>query len=126
MRKLMILAAMLAMTLLVAAPVMADVIASNNNEQNAEQFQVAPGGDATYDPGDDCEFNDDDDGLVIILDDDGCYNSVDNDCIYVDGIPIYCDDDDDDDDDNDVTVTGGDGGTQKLNQTSVQNATANA
>ncbi len=130
MRKLMILAAMLAMALLVAAPAMAvtqsnegDVIANNESTQNADQSQFAPGGDATFDPGDETTI-DTDDGLIIVFDD-GSNNSkahfIDNGFLF-DGVVVI--DVGDDEEDNDVEVTGGDGGTQELNQHSDQNANA--
>lgn len=126
----MILAAMLAMALLVAAPAMAvtqsnegDVIANNESTQNTDQSQFAPGGDATYDPGDETTIETDD-GLIIVLDDgynDSKYREIDNGFFLFDGVLI---DVGDDEEDNDVEVTGGDGGTQEQNQHSDQNANA--
>ena len=123
MKKLILVAAMLAVALLVAAPaVMADttqtntgdVVATNDNEQVVHQRQYAPGGDAQYNNDDNDIDVDNEEDFVFIgqrLEPDDDFDIV----IFEGG---------DVDRDNDVDQTGGDGGVQRSYQDSDQTATA--
>ena len=136
MRKLIVVAAMLAMALLVAAPaVMADttqtntgdVVSQNVSDQDATQRQYAPGGDAQYNVEGDDDIEVDLETDTIIVDDEGPTGSGlapqeegddDFDVVIIDF------GDDESEVDTDVDQTGGDGGTQTIDQSNTQRSTA--
>ncbi len=134
MRKLIVVAAMLAMALLVAAPaVMADtsqtnegdVVSQNVSDQDADQRQFAPGGDAQYNVEGDDDIEVDTETDTIIIDEDPTGSGLqpqeeddDFDVVIIDF------GDDESEVDTDVDQTGGDGGTQTLDQSNTQHSTA--
>ena len=151
MRKLIVVAAMLAMALLVAAPaVMAqtadlsqqntgDVISTNVSDQNATQRQFAPGGDAQYNVEGDDEVEEENENITILDEDDEDEAEpppVVTPPVLLTGGGLQPQDDDDDfdvviieeenenEEDNDVNQYGGDGGTQTLDQNNTQHSTA--
>ncbi len=136
MRKLIVVAAMLAMALLVAAPAVlaqtqtntGDVVSQNVSDQDATQRQYAPGGDAQYNvEGDDDIDVDLETDTIIVEDDDeatgaGLQPQEEGDDDF--DVVIIDFGDDESEVDTDVEQTGGDGGTQTLDQSNTQNSTA--
>jgi type II secretory pathway pseudopilin PulG len=131
MRKLIVVAAMLAMALLVAAPAVlaqtqtntGDVVSQNVSDQDATQRQYAPGGDAQYNVEGDDDIEVDLETDTIIVDDlpgSGLQPQDDDDFDVV----IIDFGDDESEVDTEVDQTGGDGGTQTLDQSNTQNSTA--
>ena len=135
MRKLIVVAAMLAMALLVAAPAVlaqtqqtneGDVISQNVSDQTATQRQYAPGGDAQYNVEGDDDIEVDLETDTIIIDEDPTGSGLapqeegddDFDVVIIDF------GDDESEVDTDVDQTGGDGGTQTLDQSNTQHSTA--
>ncbi len=132
MRKLIVVAAMLAMALLVAAPAVlaqtqtntGDVVSQNVSDQDATQRQYAPGGDAQYNVEGDDDIEVDLETDTIIIDEDATGSGLqpqgddDFDVVIIDF------GDDESEVDTDVEQTGGDGGTQTLDQSNTQNSTA--
>ena len=133
MKRLIVLGALLAMALLVAAPaVMAqtitqsntgDVISQNVAEQEAAQYQYAPGGDAEAFV-DESEVDEENETLnVTIRRDNGLFNNHDDGYAYYDDNLVVIDEGDDEFD-IEVDQEGGDGGEQHLTQEQDQTATA--
>ena len=150
MKKLMMLAAMLAMVLVAAAPAVAqtqttedvnlgacvqylnqsadgDVIADNDSAQDVDQYQYAPGGEAQYSPGDDVGdvTVEDDEDPIIIIEDGPPFGNQGNSGL-AEQIPVIIEGDEGDEvsDDDTTTVEGGAGGSQETDQYNEQTATA--
>ena len=128
MKKLILVAAMLAVALLVAAPaVMADttqtntgdVIAVNRSTQEQDQYQFAPGGDAQYNV-DESENDIENDLLIVDVNDNNGQRLLEED----NGFDLFIFEGGDRDIDNDVDQEAGDGGTQRAYQSNNQDATA--